>query len=258
MIRVMTYNAWSDHPAHPAWASRRPACAAVFHEARADVISGQEFSIGMLRDLEVDLPEYRWVGVGRDDGAEAGEFTPVFYRPDRFELVDSGTFWLAPQDSPSALGWNARCRRTATWARLRDRNSGREFCVFSTHLDHWGEEARIESAKLLVRRCPVIADTLPSIMAGDFNCRPRSEPYQLLTREWKDARIAAQTPAAGPLKTWRGWSRVGLGAGRIDYVFCPLGVIVRNYTVMENEATRRASDHWPVVVDMDLGALEVR
>lgn len=254
----MTYNAWSDHPAHPAWASRRPACAAVFHEARTDVIGGQEFTLGMLRELEQDLPEYRWVGVGRDDGAEAGEFTPVFYRPDRFELADSGTFWLAPGETHSALGWNARCRRTVTWARLRERKSGSEFALFSTHLDHWGKEARVESAKLLVRRCPVAAGTVPTIVAGDFNCRPRSEPYQLMIREWKDARVASQARAAGPVNTWRGWSRMGLGGGRIDYVFCPLGALVRSYSVMENAATRRASDHRPVVVEMDLEALKVR
>ncbi len=254
----MSYNAWSDHPAHPPWAARREACAQIFRETAADLAGGQEFTATMLDDLENLLPEYRWVGAGRDDGGRAGEFTPIFYRTNRVKLRESGTFWLAPDEKVPGLGWNARCRRTATWARVEMRETGQRFCFISTHFDHLGKEARIESARLLIRRTPELAGGLRVIVAGDLNCRPGSFPHDLMTREWKDARAASRQPPRGPENTWRGWSRLGLGRARIDYLFVPTGLPVHSYTTLDTPAARRASDHLPVVVRLGLFPGEAR
>ena len=248
----MTYNAWCDHPAHPEWSGRRDACAGVFRRIGADLVGGQEFTARMLDDLAEDLPEYRSVGVGRDDGRRAGEFTPVFYRQDRMELLDSGTFWLAPDPATAGLGWNACCRRTATWATFLQSATNTRLFFLSTHFDHRGGLARIESAKLLASHVPSLAEGLPSVVVGDFNSRPSSRPHQVLSRVWRDARLASQAPPRGPVRTWRGWSRFGLGAARIDYIYTPPDATVVDYRVWDEAVMRRASDHRPVVARLRL------
>ncbi len=248
----MTFNAWCDHPAHPDWEKRRAACASVFRETTADVVAGQEFTSRMLDDLSRDLEQYRWIGAGRDDGDRAGEFTPVFYRPDRLELSRHGTFWLAPDPSTVGLGWNARCHRTTTWAEFRDHETGRPFLFASTHFDHRGGLARTQSARLLRTHLPALSNGIPSILAGDFNCRPSSRPYRVLSEAWQDARHATRTPPRGPARTWRGWSRLGLGAARIDHVFVSPRIPVLEYRVWDTPAVRLASDHRPVTARLRL------
>lgn len=248
----MSYNAWSDHPTHLAWTGRREACAQIFRDAAPDLVGGQEFTASMLDDLEKLLPDYQWVGVGREDGQRDGEFTPVFYHAGKVEMLESGTIWLAPDETIPGLGWNARCRRTATWAQVEMKESGQRLCFVSTHFDHLGKEARTESARLLIRRTPKLANGLRVIVAGDFNCRPGSFPYDLMTREWKDARAVSRRPPQGPAKTWRGWSRLGLGSARIDYIFVPTGVPVTSYSALDTPAARQASDHRPIVVQLEV------
>src|SRR3712207_7586469 len=46
-------------------------------------------------DLEERLPGYRWIGVGRMDGKDGGEFSPILYRSTCLEPIDHGTFWLS-------------------------------------------------------------------------------------------------------------------------------------------------------------------
>ena len=125
-------------------------------------------------DLQALLPGYRAVGVGREDGARAGEFNAVFFRSDRFELLDSGVFWLSEEpETPGSKGWDGACERLATWTVLRDK-SGRELLFINTHLDHVGEQARREGVALLLRRIETLRDGRPVILTGDFNAEPSS------------------------------------------------------------------------------------
>ena len=102
-----------------------------------------------MEDLTEGLPEYGWVGVGRDDGQEAGEFNPVFYRKDKYDLVDSGTFWLSETPELPSLGWNGGCNRLCTWVILREKATGFTYAHVNTHLDNASEEARVNGAKLV-------------------------------------------------------------------------------------------------------------
>ena len=113
-LRIMSFNVWSDKPRRPKWNARRELAAALLRYHLPHVLGGQEFFLAMARDLEERLPEYAWVGVGREDGLEAGEMTPIFYRPGRLELIDHATFWLAPNETCASPGWDAACRRTVT------------------------------------------------------------------------------------------------------------------------------------------------
>ena len=86
---------------------------------RPDLLGGQELLRHQLADLAARLPDYAWLGAGRDDGADGGEFNPIFYRRERLEPLDSGTFWLSPEPArPGSRGWGAACPRVVTWARF--------------------------------------------------------------------------------------------------------------------------------------------
>lgn len=262
--RVMSFNFWTDHPRHFAWRDRREGAAAVVARHRPDLLGGQELLAGMIADLATRLPDYAWFGVGRDDGACRGEFNPIFYRRDRFDLRDGGTFWLAPEpDRPGARGWGAACPRIVTWARFADRESrgdGAEIVHLNTHLDHQSVRARRQGAALLVKRAGELAAATGTtaaavvVLTGDFNGGEFSAAYTTLTTPrsgLSDARTCAEAPPEGPRRTWRGLWGSGLGAARLDYVFVGTGVRVLRHAVLDDRGTggRLVSDHRPVWVE---------
>ena len=258
-MEVMSFNIWSDAPRNRSWPKRREQIATILHRPGLALAGLQEATMMMIRDLQDQLPQFRWVGVGRDDGREAGEFTPIFYRWDRFDLLDHGHFWLAdPCDLPKR-GWDALCHRTLTWAKLSERQSGQTITHFNTHFDHFGRKARVLSAQLIVRKMLEIAGAQPAILTGDLNSRESSAPYLFLTGRQPIAQKQAEEPALrdthydsasapeGPRKTYRGFLG-SLGLGRIDYVFVKNGLSTRRYRVLE--AGAEASDHRPVVAEV--------
>jgi endonuclease/exonuclease/phosphatase family metal-dependent hydrolase len=204
------------------------------------------------------LPGYQWVGIGRDDGKERGEYNPIFVRADRWEIQEHASFWLASVCDRPGRGWDALCYRIVTWARLYDRVNGLRCVHFNTHLDHLGRNARAQSALLLLQKVFEIAGNDPVVVTGDFNCGEKSLPYRILTGDYltdehqghlgclRDA-LHESEAVEGPQKTYRGWMSL-FGIGRIDYVFVKNGFRARRHTVLRSGG--RASDHWPVVAEL--------
>jgi endonuclease/exonuclease/phosphatase family metal-dependent hydrolase len=248
----MSFNCWADYPGHAPWSRRQEMVLSMLRFHQPDVLGAQELLLPMLRGLEAGLPDYAWVGVGRDDGREKGEFTPIFYRHDRFDLLAADTFWLAPDPAAPARGWGAACARTVTWAKLRHRPSERESFHFNTHFDHFSAKARRESARLLLRRIDDLTAGRPVVVTGDLNCRESSAAYGILTGSaLKDARACGENPPLGPRKTWRGFLPGGVGGGRLDYVFVSGGIRVIQHAVLADHWDGRfASDHLPVAADL--------
>lgn len=259
-MKVCSYNVWSDAPRNSRWPRRRELVAEVLRSARPDSAGLQEVTLPMLRDLQERLPEYRWVGVGRD-GGEAGEYTPIFYHAARWELLEQATFWLSDTCDCPGRGWDAAHCRIVTWARLREHASGRELVHCNTHFDHLGRRARRESATLLRAKAAELARGAPVIITGDFNFRETSAAYRLLTGEQpfsklaptdirlRDTLRATEHPPEGPTRTFRGILGY-LGFGRLDYIFVNDGFHVRRHTVLDPPAA--ASDHRPIIAELDL------
>ena len=131
-----------------------------------------------MKDLQERLPDFKTVGVGRDDGAEEGEHSSIFYNKNRFEATKSGTFWLSATDTKQPnKGWDAALPRICTWAILKDKKSGKSFIFMNTHFDHVGVVARKESAKLILEKAKELAGKLPLILTGDFNVDEHDEAY---------------------------------------------------------------------------------
>ena len=265
-LRVLSFNIRYDNPEDGpnAWPHRKEAVANLIRDRNVDVAGLQEALKGQIDDLQALLPEYAWLGVGREDGAEQGEFAPIFYRRDRLDTLRQGTFWLSETpDIPGSRSWDAALERIATWAVLRDRGTGEAFLAANAHFDHRGAEARTRSAELIVERLGALAiarpgeqaedeaGTLPVMLTGDFNAREGSAPYAVLAKAFSDALHASEQPHEGPTSTWNGFQAIVPGA-RIDYVFVGEGVSVYAHRILPDRLPdgRFPSDHLPALAEI--------
>lgn len=257
-LRAMTYNIRldlaSDGP--NAWAGRKTMVAGMIRYEAPDVIGLQEVLLHQKRDLQAALPAYAFVGVGRDDGAEGGEFSPVGWRRDRFELIETATFWLSPTPWKPGKAWDAAYPRIATWAVLRDRRSGRHIRIINTHFDHVGVEARTRSAALIAEwTARHVAKGQPVIAMGDFNTSADTPPMVLLAEPARSglqlARSISAEPPFGPAGTFNAFCIDADEALAIDHVLVSPAFAVQRYAVLTQHWNGRLpSDHYPVVVDL--------
>jgi len=254
-LNVASYNLRYDNPqdGKNVWPARRDAMRALVRYHGFDLWGTQEGLENQLADLDT-LNEYARVGVGRDDGKQAGEHSAIFYRRERFALEDHGDFWLSATPEKPSMGWDARCcKRLVTWARLRDKPSGQVFVVLNAHFDHEGIVARRESARLLVERGRALAGALPLIVLGDLNSTPDSEVYATINAALRDARNISQTPAYGPLQTFNDFNISKPAEERIDYIFLsPQWQVLRYAVLTDSIDARYPSDHFPVVARVRL------
>lgn len=259
---VMTYNVRLDLASDGAnaWPKRKDMVAALIGHEAPDILGMQEVLAGQKHDLEEALPSYRFIGVGRDDGGDKGEFSPLAWRNDRFVLVDWGNFWLSETPANPGKGWDAAYPRIATWALLRERGSGRPLRVLNTHFDNVGEVARERAAEMIVRwaREGQGSDlSAATVVMGDFNVPPGSRPHALLADAehsgLKDAKTLSTTPPYGPSGTFTGFD-ISKDAGEpIDHIFVSSGIRVRGYSVVtQHWGGWLPSDHYPVIVELQL------
>ena len=255
-VRVMSFNVRYDTATDGLdnWAHRRRLVADTIRYHDPDVVGIQEAMHHQLRELETLLPAYDWVGDARDTVAAGGEHTAIGYRRDRFGAAETDTFWLS--ETPTAqgsVGWDATHPRVATWARLRD-DDGALLSV-NTHLDHRGERARREGIALVLERVGALADEVPVVLSGDFNCRvgdpahDAAAGYELPAgRRLRDARRLADC-RHGPTTTRTDFHDLLPEMG-IDHVFVSDDAAVDCWSaVTDRDDDHYASDHLPVVVD---------
>lgn len=259
VLNVATYNLRLNTPSDGpnVWAERREAVKALVRYHEFDLFGTQEGQPEQIRDLEA-LDEYAHVGVGRDDGKDAGEHSAIFYRRARFELLQHGDFWLSETPDRPSKGWDGRCcNRLVSWVRLRDRVSGLNLLVTSAHFDHEGVVAQRESAKLLLRWLAANrvkgakADRV--IALGDFNSTPESEPIALMRAVFGDARQLSEQPPYGPAASFNDF-RFGTAPDKlIDFIFVDRGIRVLKYAVLsDSNGVRYPSDHFPVLARLQL------
>lgn len=255
-LRVMTYNIRMDNPGDGdnQWKFRKDLAAEMvkFHEV--DIFGAQEVLHHQLTDLLDRLPEFAYVGVGREDGKTKGEYAPIFYRKDRFSVEKSGNFWLAEDmNAVGKKGWDAACERVATWAILKDKNTGKRLFFLNTHLDHMGKVARHEGALLVIDQVTKLSEGLPVIVTGDFNATPDDEPIQVLVNKSDERHLTHTRDLAelkyGPEWTFHNYGRIPMNERAwIDYIF-----VKGNFKVYSNGVITDTlnhlypSDHCPVM-----------
>lgn len=251
---VMTYNIRYDNPGDGInqWGMRKEKVYSLIKKYDPEIFGVQEALHHQLEDLKKNLPGYDYVGVGRDDGKQKGEYSAIFYKKNQFKIKGSDTFWLSETPSvPGSKNWDAAITRVATWAVFTEKKSKKNFILINTHFDHIGKEARAKSAELLLTQAEKIAKNTPLIITGDFNCTREDKPYQVIMSQKP---IALQDPApANPPGTFCNFQVNSIECRAIDYIFSSLDWKTNNYQVItDNDGNNYPSDHLPVQVTVSL------
>ncbi len=208
-----------------AWTNRIEMVTGLLQFHDADIFGLQEALYEQITDIQKDLSEYEWFGVGRDDGKKAGEFSPIFFKKSKFILINHGNFWLSENCEKPGLGWDAMCNRIVAWGKFQSKVTGKQFFVFNTHFDHKGEEARKNSAILIRDKIEEMTykNNLPVIF-----------PY-------------------GPVGTFTSFDWNAPMEKRIDYIFVQGRIKVLKYAVLTDSKNQRfPSDHLPVFIKVEL------
>lgn len=252
-FRVATFNIRCPADRAPnAWTCRVDRVAGLIARHGFDLIGLQEATAGQIDDLLTQ--GWDVVGGGRDDGKRGGEASCVFFKVARFELRDTGTFWLSETpELPGSRSWNTACTRVCTWARLAERKTGKVFVHFNTHLDHLSEAARENGMALILKRMPQIAQGCPVILTGDMNDTPGSSSIRQATSVLHDASALSRTPHVGPLATFNGFKFGQAPTAQIDYIFVSEGFeVLSHVTIDDSQNGLYPSDHFPVAADVVL------
>jgi len=262
-IRYGTFNiryAKGDRHTQRDWSLRRDSMAHFIKAQHPDICGMQEVLHEQLEDLLQRLPEYAYVGVGREDGKKKGEYAPIFYLRKDWQVMKSGTFWLSetPQKVASK-GWDAACERIATWALLKSRHTGKRVMAINTHFDHVGQTARVESGKLILRKSQELASGVPLVLTGDFNVGAESDVYHSITHNPNFALVDtyhADVPHRGVSYTWHNYAKIPVSqCSKIDFIFASPSIQVLSTFIPQESRQPDAflmSDHNPVFVTLCL------
>lgn len=257
-LRVGTFNIRYDNPKDGinSWNQRKDSMYHFLAKEQPDVIGLQEVLHHQLQNLLTAMPKYDSVGVGRDNGKTKGEYAPILYRKDKYELLNSNTFWLSEHPDSVSRGWDAACIRIATWAILKDKVSNKTFFVLNTHFDHVGTEARRQSALLILKQIQKIGGQYPAIITGDLNISDQQEAYQIITTNafvlkdcWK---IALRKE--GPKYTFQDFGkRPEYQCEKIDFIFVTPQITVSHAEIFSSALSNLIylSDHNPHFADVE-------
>lgn len=234
------------------WSHREDAIRAFFRAEDPDIVGTQEMIDPYIRKAEGLLPDFGWVGEGRR-GGEEGEYTAIFYRKDRFRVLNWGTFWLSKTpDVPGSRSWFSVFPRTCTWAIFQSLITGDKVCVYNTHLDHISMYARWKGLELIRRHIEECMQDCPDVvLMGDFNAKPSSRPLRTL-RDGCESLIDCYSISIAcrhtPGRTYHAFRGKTKGHP-IDYIFASASMAVESVKVVRKQYRRKhLSDHYPIVM----------
>ena len=214
-----------------------------------DIVGFQEVTFIHQSYLERIMQGYANAMAYRDEFV-LSEGCPIFYRTDKYELVEEGSFWLSETPEVMSKSWGSAHYRIAVYVLLRDRASGEEIAVFNAHLDHESEQARINGIKVVLDKIAELGD-MPAILLGDLNAEPDSETLKSAYESFDDSALIANEADSGA--TFHAWGE-NLDRERIDYILVTKGdAVVYEYRIVDNlHGKEYASDHSPIYVKLKI------
>ena len=243
-ITLMTFNIryGTANDGENSWEYRKEHVVETIRDANPSVIAIQEALLGQLEYINAELPGYKKIGQHRG-GNTNGEFSGLLLNISKLEWLEDGQIWLSETPENISKGWDAALARTATWVKVREvGTSSPTFILLSTHFDHRGKQARIESAKLIVKKATELSGgKLPVAIMGDFNFILESEPFNV----FKEAGFTAAVDSTeGTFHRFIG----NTDGPRIDYIFLNNNWNIRTAEILRPRKNgKSASDHDPVV-----------
>lgn len=252
-IKAMSFNVKINGDGYQSNDNRLPRVVEMIERHAADSVGVQEADKWWTDNLEKALPQYARVGTYRDDGISLGESCSIFYLKDKFELVESGDFWLSETPDTPSKGWDGGCFRVVTYAILKDKSTGFVYAHFNTHFDNVGAKAKHESVPLLASRIARIAPDIPVVLTGDFNTREGSEIYEnLLSCGLRNTKFLAEK--YDDCATYHDYNPFVLNTKPIDYIFVNGYCSAVKSSIVDSDTVNLVypSDHFPIIVEMTL------
>lgn len=254
--KIMSYNIRLDVASDGInrWDNRKAMLSGQVQFYEPDFMGIQEGLPHQVQYLDSVLTTYKYIGVGRDDGKDKGEYSAIFYNEKKYKPVQQSTFWLSQTPDKPGLGWDAAYNRVCTYGLFEDLKTKKQVWVFNTHFDHIGDVARLESAKLILKKMKELnSKNLPFILTGDFNLEDESESIKLIATELNDSKTIANQ-VFGPDGTFNGFEFNKPITKRIDYVFTSKsGIKIKKYAVLsDSKDCRYPSDHLPVYTELEI------
>lgn len=249
-LRIMSFNVRCTNVGRESWEDRIDIVTGTMINSGADSIGVQEATPEWMETFSTTLKDYAYVGVGRDDGKNAGEFSAIFYLKDKYNLVDSGTFWLSETPNEPSLGWDAGCNRVCTWAVLENKETKEKYVHLNSHFDHVGIKAREESVKMILAKADEYKD-LPVVFTADMNVNEGSDNYVEFTKVLNDTKYLAKDTM--DYLTYHDTQPKFHEGNIIDYVMVNDYFDATSYKVVTAGIDERyVSDHFPVYADIVL------
>ena len=247
-LRVMSFNIRCTNVGRDSWEDRIDIVTETMVKSEADSIGVQEATPEWMATLKETLTDYDYVGVGRDDGNNQGEYAAIFYLKDKYNLVDSGNFWLSETPEKPSLGWDAACTRICTWAVLENKETKEQYLHVNSHFDHEGIVARRESVKMILSFISEYKD-LPVVFTADMNVQEGSENYTQFIQELYDTKYEADDNMI--YLTYHDTKPSKHQGDIIDYVMINDNFNALSYKVVTAGIDDRyVSDHFPVYADL--------
>ncbi|MDN3492546.1 endonuclease/exonuclease/phosphatase family protein [Winogradskyella bathintestinalis] len=254
-LKLMSYNIRLDiaSDGENAWPNRRNFLSSQILFLDPDIFGVQEARPNQIQDLNKALPNYQFIGIGRDNNGE-GEHAAIYYNSRHMGVEREDTFWLSNTPNEVSKDWDAAYPRVCTYGLFTSLRNQRKFWVFNTHLDHVGTVSRQKSIQLILKKIKLVnTENYPVMLMGDFNVEPQSEVVAEISNTMTDSKDIAQIEF-GPDGTFNGFKYNEPNARRIDYIFVSKlpNVEVHKYGVLSSAINFKfPSDHFPVFIEIE-------
>jgi endonuclease/exonuclease/phosphatase family metal-dependent hydrolase len=254
-LKVMTYNIRLDveSDGENNWTHRKDYFTSQIQFYEPDIFGVQEAKPNQVIDIATALSQYSYIGVGRE-GIGKGESSNIYYKKDRFEVLENNTFWLSDSPDKISIGWDAAFNRVCTYGLFKDLKTKQTFWVFNTHLDHIGELARTNGILLILSKMAALnTKNNTVIFMGDFNSKPTDDRIIALNKEMNDTRKISEEKPFGPSGTFNGFKHNEPVTELIDYIFISKNSkfkVKKIATLSDSKDLRYPSDHLPVYVEI--------
>lgn len=251
----MSYNIRYNNPNDKEnwWESRKQEVSEMIKHYQPEILGIQEGLIDQVRYLDSTLTNYSYVGVGRDDGKEKGEFTAIFFDTTKYELIETKTFWLSQTPDKVSVGWDASMERISTYGVFLNKKTKDSIYIFNCHFDHIGKKSREESSNLILTQIKNKGiENSQVVVIGDLNSLPNETPIKILNKELKDAYQVSQSEPYGPVGTFNGFNVINEVTKRIDYIMVK-NITVKQYIAIDDRRKNNLwlSDHLPILIKIE-------
>lgn len=251
---IMTYNIRYDNPGDGInnWDNRKKDVVELIRKYKPEIFGIQEGLHNQVQYLDSCLENYSFIGVGREDGLQKGEYSAIFYDTTLFSVRDQSTFWLSKTSDTVSVGWDAALERICSYGLFEQKETGKQFWVFNTHFDHIGKRARRQSARLIIKKIHELnRQNLPLILTGDLNTEPWSKPIRILEKHLQRADQISKTKPCGPAGTFTGFEPDALPGEHIDYIFVSEFLVLDYLHISDKRKDDLfISDHLPVMAEV--------